>query len=184
MTAQCKQVENLVVAVRIDEGWPRAPSRFGATRHDVELDDLIPFYSQDSPVIWLGERALDEVSIEDPEDVELRCAPGYSNPSDSIAIEFLANAVALERAGNLRDSLAIVYYRIDEMMKFGMIELLEEELSSVPTEEIGTDLLLGLLTATLPVKSQLPSRPALFKATKRLLKSRGHYEPGILDGLK
>ena len=49
---------------------------------------------------------------------------------------------------------------------------------------IATDILLGLLTATLPVKSQLPQRSGLFNSTKELLVSRGHYERGILDGLE
>ncbi len=181
ITLGCEQAE---ILIRIDPDRLRARSCHGTIRHDIDLDDLTPFYAQDRQVVWLGEQALDVISIEDSEDMEPRCAPGYSNPGGSIDLQFLANAVALERAGDLRSSLALIYRRIDEMMRLGMIALIDEELCSVGEAEIGSDVLLGLLTATLPVKSQLPSRPTLFKKTKRVLKSRGHYEPGILDGLK
>jgi hypothetical protein len=103
---------------------------------------------------------------------------------DSIACEFLARAVDLERDGNVREALSLVYRRINEMMELEKFDILDQELQSVSAEEIGTDLLLGLLTATLPVKSRLAFRPTLLKSTKRLLKARGHFERGILDGLK
>lgn len=183
LTANCDQIDQCVEEVRIDDRLFEN-SCFVATAHDTELDDLIPFYFHNTPVTWLGtERVFDEVAIENSEDIERRYAPGCGNPSDSIGVEFLSDAVALEKAGDIRASLAIIYRRVDEMTKLGMLQLLDDELLSVPPEGIGTDVLLGLLTATLPVKYQLPSRSKLFKITKRLLKTRGHYERGILDGL-
>ncbi len=146
-------------------------------------DHPVPFFAQRTPVTWLGERALGEISVENLDDVA-QYAPGFGQSSDSISLHFVDDAIARERSGDLRGSLGLIYQRVDEMMRFGMIDLLEEELASIRAESVGSDVLLGLLTATLPVKSQLPSRRALFKATKRLLKSRGHYEPGILDGLR
>lgn len=96
----------------------------------------------------------------------------------------LSSAIAIERQGNLRASLAIIYRRVEELMREGMLETLDDEIASVPAEEMGTDVLLGLLTATLPAKRKLPSRLQLFRSTRKTLKMRGHFEPGVLDGLE
>lgn len=101
-----------------------------------------------------------------------------------IDVHFLKEALAFEEAGNLRQALGLVYRRVEVMMELGMTDLLNEEIASFAADKIGTDVLLGLLTATLPVKSKLPSRRHLFRQTKRILKARKHYERGILDGLK
>lgn len=44
--------------------------------------------------------------------------------------------------------------------------------------------MLGMLTATLPARSHLPSRPAFVQAVATTLKKRGELEPNLLDGLE
>ena len=132
---------------------------------------------------WLGEDPKASF-VSDAIDNDNASAPGYTNPVDSIEVGFLSNAIEMDRQRNIRASLAIIYRRVEEMMRESMMEALDEEIASVPAEEMGTDVLLGLLTATLPVKRKLRSRPQLFRSTLKLLKTRGHFEPGVLDGLE
>lgn len=96
----------------------------------------------------------------------------------------LRDAIELESSGLVIDALDVVYNRVADVIRFGWIEHLDLEIGEMSPDEIGTDVILGILTATLPVKSQLPSRYRLLKSAKRVLKARGHYERGILDGLQ
>jgi hypothetical protein len=155
----------------------------GPTFAPVEPDHPVPFFAQNDRITWLGDNAHPEMSVVKLEDIA-QFAPGGGQRSDSISLDFVDDAIAREESGDLRGSLRLIYQRVDEMIRFGIISALDEELANLRAETASSDVLLGLLTATLPVRSQLRSRRMLFKATKRLLKSRGHYERGILDGLR
>lgn len=50
--------------------------------------------------------------------------------------------------------------------------------------QLPSELLLGLLTATLPARSQLPDRTRLFQATRTRLDELDELEDGLLDGLE
>jgi hypothetical protein len=80
--------------------------------------------------------------------------------------------------------LTAIYERVEDMARLGQIEAIDAELTSIRVDETDTDTLLAFLTATLIVRSRLPSRPALYLATKRAIRDRGHWEPGIMDGLR
>lgn len=146
-------------------------------------DESPPCFTMYGNFGWLGTESNTFV-IPDVSDNGIESSLGYIHPFDSIEIGFLNDAIEMERQGNLRGSLATIYRRVDELMREAMLDALDEEITSVPAEKIGTDVLIGLLTATLPAKRKLPSRPQLFRSTLQLLKARGHFEPGILDGLE
>lgn len=57
-------------------------------------------------------------------------------------------------------------------------------LRTYPTNERHIDLLMALLTATLPAKSKLPGRAVLYYEIERELKKRGEWQEGILKGLE
>lgn len=96
---------------------------------------------------------------------------------------FLVDAVILDRNGATGHALELIYDHIEQLMGEKALEILNDVLVIVPFESIGTDVLLGLLTATLPVKSQLSNRPALRKATEKLIRRRGQYDRRLLYGL-
>jgi hypothetical protein len=77
-----------------------------------------------------------------------------------------------------------IYLEIDELMFAGRLEDLERILSSVKIQETSTDLLLGYLTATLPVKSALRNRKGFYEDVERELIRRNQYLPGLLLGLE
>lgn len=101
------------------------------------------------------------------------------NPCSS----FVVQADAMDRVGDTDAALDVIFRRTDELMCSGKISELNDELRNISANEIGTDVLIGVLTATLPVKTRLPWRRNLFNATRRVLKKRGHYETGVLSGL-
>jgi hypothetical protein len=96
---------------------------------------------------------------------------------------FVDRAKRLSAAGNLDSALDVIYDAIDELMKEGRFREIDDELNRLDLAEHSTDMLLGVLTATLPGKNRLPSRAKLFAAVERELGKRGDLEPGLLSGL-
>jgi hypothetical protein len=77
-----------------------------------------------------------------------------------------------------------IYQWADGLMKAGRLQYLDAAISAFHPEDMTTDNLLGVLTATLPVRSSLPSRKAFYQAVERILTYRGEMGPGLLNGLE
>jgi hypothetical protein len=77
-----------------------------------------------------------------------------------------------------------IFDHVDKLQWAGHLGTLNEELGNLRPEELDTDTLLAWLTTTLPSRSRLPYRKRLFDATEALIKSRGEWEHGIMDGLE
>jgi hypothetical protein len=97
---------------------------------------------------------------------------------------FLFRAQRLDQRGRTEAALDLIYDSIDESMRKNELKALDAVLANAPRADLSTDLLLGLLTATLPAKNRLPSRPTLFRDTEAVLRNRGEYEEGLLTGLE
>lgn len=69
-------------------------------------------------------------------------------------------------------------------MRAGRFQYLDAAIAAFCPEEMTTDNLLGVLTATLPAKSKLPSRKGFYQDVERILTARGEMEPGLLAGLE
>jgi hypothetical protein len=82
------------------------------------------------------------------------------------------------------NQLDAIYDWADDLMKAGRFQYLDTAIGAFHPEDMTTDNLLGVLTATLPVKSRLPSRKAFYQAVERILTARGEMEPGLLKGLE
>ncbi len=93
----------------------------------------------------------------------------------------------LERLKNPESTdaqLDIIFGWADSMMTRGRFEDLDAAIAAYRPQEMATDILLGILTATLPGRSKLPSRAKFYDDVERLVNERGENEPGLLDGLK
>jgi len=77
-----------------------------------------------------------------------------------------------------------IYSWADELMRAGRFQYLNAAISAFHPDDMTTDNLLGVLTATLPAKSKLPARKAFFQAVERILTARGEMESGLLAGLE
>lgn len=96
---------------------------------------------------------------------------------------FVSIAALLAKNNDVRSALSVVYLCTRELINGDKLEELDGSLN-ISVDDIPTDVLVGLLTATAPVKSSLPSRREFFEEVEQLLKNRGHLKFGILDGLR
>ena len=74
-----------------------------------------------------------------------------------------------------------LYLKVDDLMHRKKLE--ELDLMFVFSEDGDLDLMIGLLVASLPVKSKLPRRTAYFNRMEELCQKRGEH-PTLLSGLK
>jgi len=96
--------------------------------------------------------------------------------------ELLTRAQRLESAG-LRDSaLDLVYDLFDELFRRGHFALANSILTEAP--ECSTDLLVAIVTATLPAKRSLAARPHFMEFVERVIRLRGEWVPALLAGLE
>lgn len=80
--------------------------------------------------------------------------------------------------------LDAIYDRFDDLMTRHRLEELDSIIKNLSPADLCIDYLLGVLTASLPVRRSLPSRPAFYKAVEAVLTARGEMEPGLLQGLE
>ena len=113
-----------------------------------------------------------------------RSASPGSPPPNSADSAFVRTAQRLEKRGQIDEALDLVYDSVDDMMRKLRFTELAKILATVQTADLSTDLLLSLLTTTLPARSQLPSRKQFFHRVEASLKERGEYENGLLAGLE
>lgn len=99
---------------------------------------------------------------------------------------FTSDIIKLNQNCKIDTALKKIYEHVDLLMKRNHLDRLNREIYyvTITANTLDTDLLLGYLTATLPVKDKLDDRPGLFRKVKIILKKRGDYEQGILAGLK
>jgi hypothetical protein len=97
---------------------------------------------------------------------------------------FLGKAIWFIDQGERDAALDLVYMQVDALLKDGRFDLVDSILKNTEIERLGTDLLLALLTTTLPARDKLVERGTFFERTERLLKRRGKWRPTLLAGLE
>lgn len=96
---------------------------------------------------------------------------------------FLEQAKQLEKRGRTDTALDLVYDQIDERLLAGRFTEVDQLLATVSVADLSLDLLLALLTATLPARNQLANRARFFAAIEETLRQREEYDDGLLIGL-
>lgn len=97
---------------------------------------------------------------------------------------FLGRAQRLDGLGQIDAALDLIYDSIDEILRHGQFSKLDSLLEQTLIEDQSTDLLLGLLTSTLPARSKLSSRKKFFSEVEVCLENREELEDGLLTGLE
>lgn len=80
-------------------------------------------------------------------------------------------------------ALDYIYEVMDELMNAGEFDVISEMLDEFDVKQSNVDILLGLLTSTLPAALKIKSRPKFFDRVKCFLIDMGEYEKGLLKGL-
>jgi hypothetical protein len=100
------------------------------------------------------------------------------------AAAFVEHANRLDKLGKSDAALDLIYDRIDTLLlshRYGDVDLMLREVSP---ELLSVDVLLGLLTSTLPARTKLPARAAFFAKVEREIRRTGAWEDGLLSGLE
>lgn len=118
------------------------------------------------------------------EAIEPEPAQQATSVASKRANSFVNRAQRLESHGQIDAALDMIYDSVDELMRNGEFARLDSILESILITELSVDILLGVLTATLPARNRVPSRSKLFGEIDLLLKERGEFEEGLLTGLE
>ena len=97
---------------------------------------------------------------------------------------FLERANQLDKRGQTDAALDLIYDQVDALLRSGALARIDALLSGTDVRSLSPDVLLGLLTATLPARTKLRSRKAFFKKVETFLKSREDWENDLLTGLE
>ena len=125
---------------------------------------------------WLTSFLEVQVSVQPIAKFELRTS-GKSTPSVLRHVSLLADR------GEIDTALDVLYDYIDDLLKRASFSELDALIQNSTPERMSTDVLLGILTATLPAKSKLPSRRRFFDRVAAVLGERNELEDGLLTGL-
>lgn len=113
-----------------------------------------------------------------------RAQYGGTRP-DTVALQSsLADARSLEHVGRTQDAVNLIQRAFDAALRGGQFQAIDQVLERMDADLEGVDMLLSVLTATLPARDVLAHRATLFQAVERTLRSRAILEPGLLDGLE
>jgi hypothetical protein len=85
--------------------------------------------------------------------------------------------------------LDLIYDYVDDQFRKGNFDIIDAGLASLTVVHFSTDILLGILTATLPAAENLVNRPLFYRLVKEVLIMRdqveGHgFDDTILMGLE
>jgi len=110
--------------------------------------------------------------------------PEFEAADKEFREQWKARLERLKNPESLDAQLDTLYGWADGLMSSGRFADLDAAIAAYRPDEMPTDILLGVLTATLPAKSKLPARVQFYLDVERLVNARGENGPGLLDGLK
>ncbi len=96
---------------------------------------------------------------------------------------FLRNVKRLDKRERLDTALDLIFDQVDELLLSGAFDEVDQILGHVVPDEFSTEVLVGLLTVTLPAKNQLARRDEFFQRVAETLRTRGETDQRILIGL-
>ena len=97
---------------------------------------------------------------------------------------FVLDAQRLADQGKIDSALDLIYERADEMLLAGEFTALNEIIAGLSADKLTIDVLLAVLTISLPAKSKLPARSLFYLSVEQQLQERGEFREGLLTGLQ
>ena len=99
-------------------------------------------------------------------------------------MEFRRDIEQLDRAGQTRKALSLLFTKIDELLRKSEFDKVNKTLEGLIIDNYSMLLLVGFLTITLAAKSKLPYRKNLFEKIKNKIKKEcSEHLNGLLVGL-
>lgn len=103
---------------------------------------------------------------------------------DALVAGFVHRATSLQEQGFTDTALDLIYDSVDELLHGARFALCDSVLQETDASQCSIDVLLALLTATLPAKSRLATRAQFFQRVENSLRERGEYVADVLAGLE
>lgn len=97
---------------------------------------------------------------------------------------FIDGANRLDRTGHTDAALDLLYDAVDEMLRRREFPEVDAILRDANVADLSINILIGLLTVTLPARSRLSSRAEFYTRVEDILRQRGEFEEGLLTGLE
>jgi len=98
--------------------------------------------------------------------------------------ETVKEAQTKAQSGEFAAAYKLIFRCVDRAMKAGALDDIDSVLSNISAEDMTLEILIALLTATLPVRTRLPARKAFFLATEKVAKDRNRWSKSLLSGLE
>lgn len=96
---------------------------------------------------------------------------------------FITRVTRLEEKGNVDSALDLLYDGFDQLLRDGRFQEVDAILRCLDVAHLSGDILIGVLTATLPARSRLASRDDFRRKVQDSLTERDAMEEGLLTGL-
>ncbi len=96
----------------------------------------------------------------------------------------VTEAEVLANNGDIDGALAIIFDRLDEAFSSGAFGQVNKWLGAIDTDRFSSDVLLGVLAASFPAKSELPARQIFWCCVKETFARRDVSEDHLLAGLE
>jgi hypothetical protein len=148
---------------RVQSNWSRV---FRRELDRIVIDESSLFLSR------IGDDALD-----------FRAWISPSRPRATTHEPFLRRAQRLDARGQTDAALDLLYDGFDELLRSGGFSEVDLILTDIAVDDYSVDILLGVLTATLPARSRLIARSSFYRSVAESIQRRGEAEEGLLTGL-
>ena len=97
---------------------------------------------------------------------------------------WLSQVNKLATMGSVDSALDILYDKVDFLLREGKLSKVDEILESANPETLNINIILGLLTTTLPAKTRLKVRGTFYETVEAYVNEQFDDTAGILIGLK
>ena len=133
------------------------------------------------------QRELNQTLIEgfkQPEQAQRPVVVASAPLPTTLVAAFVERANQLDVSGHSDSALDLLYSAIDKMLRCGEFLEVDVILREAQVAALSMNILIGLLTTTLPVRRRLRSRPEFFQRVESILRQRGQWKDGLLAGLE
>ena len=110
---------------------------------------------------------------------KMACAMGLRHQQ-----ELVKDAERFIEKGQVDAALDLIYSTVDRMLKAQKLSEVDAILTATPFRSTSLEILISLLTVTLPVRIKLPSRPKFFRAVEEVAREDSRWSSSQLVGLE
>jgi hypothetical protein len=163
--------------------WEPAPEK-PATANTKSEGDLVRQVRRKLLRLLRNSRGQKRTPAEFAETLQALAAQFLTMTVPAVSESLVTRAQGLVEQGSVDEALDVIYEGIDDLLLAGSFDQVDQLLRDISEDGVSSDVLVALLTVTLPAKSKLPSRADFYSRVERTLSVRSELEDGLLSGLE